>query len=44
MHTSVGAFTKGLGPNLLVRDLIILACCIPVLWAVSTLALNKQEK
>jgi ribosome-dependent ATPase len=43
MHASKGAFTKGLGPDLLMQDVIFLACCIPVLWAVSTLALRKQE-
>jgi ribosome-dependent ATPase len=44
MHSSVGAYTKGLATNLLMLDSIFLACCIPVLWAVSTLALKKQEK
>jgi ribosome-dependent ATPase len=44
MHASKGAFTKGLGADLLMQDVIFLACCIPILWAVSTLALNKQEK
>ncbi|MGZ9110872.1 MAG: ribosome-associated ATPase/putative transporter RbbA [Rhodoplanes sp.] len=44
MHASKGVFTKGLGPDLLMQDVIFLACCIPVLWIVSTLALAKQEK
>jgi ribosome-dependent ATPase len=44
MHASTGAFTKGLGADLLMQDVIFLACCIPVLWAISTLALRKQEK
>ena len=44
IHSSVGAYTKGLGPDLLMLDLIVLAGCIPVLWAVSTVALKKQEK
>jgi ribosome-dependent ATPase len=44
MHASKGAFTKGLGADLLMQDVIFLACCIPVLWAVSTFALRKQEK
>ncbi|MDR3534281.1 MAG: ribosome-associated ATPase/putative transporter RbbA [Rhodopila sp.] len=44
MHASKGAFTKGLGPDLLMQDVIFLACCIPILWAVSTMALGKQEK
>jgi ribosome-dependent ATPase len=44
MHAGKGVFTKGLGPDLLMDDVIFLACCIPVLWIVSTLALAKQEK
>jgi len=44
MHASKGAFTKGLGADLLMQDIVFLACCIPVLWAVSTRALRKQEK
>jgi ribosome-dependent ATPase len=44
MHASKGAFTKGLGPDLLMQDVTFLAIWIPILWAVSTLALRKQEK
>ncbi|OHB53523.1 MAG: multidrug ABC transporter ATP-binding protein [Planctomycetes bacterium GWF2_50_10] len=44
MHSSVGAYTKGLTANLMFGDIIFLACCIPVLWAVSILGLRKQEK
>jgi ribosome-dependent ATPase len=44
MHASKGVFTKGLGPALLMQDIIFLACCIPILWLVSVLALRKQEK
>jgi ribosome-dependent ATPase len=44
MHASKGAFTKGLGPDLLMQDVIFLAICIPILWAVSTIALRKQER
>ena len=44
MHASKGVFTKGLGLDLLAQDLVVLACIIPVLWAVSALALEKQEK
>jgi len=43
MHASRGVFTKGLGADLLMQDVIVLACYIPVLWLVSTLALRKQE-
>jgi ribosome-dependent ATPase len=44
MHSAVGAFTKGLGAEMLMLDAIVLACCIPVFWAISTIALKKQEK
>jgi ribosome-dependent ATPase len=44
MHASKGVFTKGLGFDLLAQDLVVLACIIPILWTVSVLALEKQEK
>ena len=44
MHSSVGAFTKGLAPALMVQDMVFLAGCIPVLWAISWFGLRKQEK
>jgi ribosome-dependent ATPase len=44
MHSSVGAYTKGLRPGLMVQDLIFLACVIPLLWIVSMIGLRKQEK
>ncbi len=44
MHSSLGAYTKGLRPGLMMGDIIFLACCIPVLWAVSFVGLKKQEK
>jgi ribosome-dependent ATPase len=44
MHASLGAYTKGLGPSLMLTDAIFLACCIPVLLAISFLGLRKQEK
>jgi ribosome-dependent ATPase len=44
MHSSVGAYTKGIGPDLMMQDIIFLACCIPILWAVSMIGLRKQEK
>jgi len=44
MHSSVGAYTKGLEPSLMIQDIIFLACCIPILWAVSLVSLRKQEK
>jgi ribosome-dependent ATPase len=44
MHSSVGAYTKGLAPGLMMQDIIFLACCIPILWGVSWIGLRKQEK
>jgi len=44
MHSSVGAYTKGLGAALMLPDIIFLACCVPILWAFSMLGLRKQEK
>jgi ribosome-dependent ATPase len=44
MHSSLGAYTKGLDPSLMVRDLVFLACCIPVLLGISLFGLRKQER
>ena len=44
MHSSVGAYTKGLRAELMAQDLLFLACCIPILWLVSAVGLRKQEK
>ena len=44
MHSSLGAYTKGLGLDLMLQDMVYLLACIPVLLAVSTLGLRKQEK
>lgn len=44
MHSSVGAYTKGLSAGLMMPDLIFLACCIPLLWLVSMVGLRKQER
>jgi ribosome-dependent ATPase len=44
MHSSLGAYTKGLGAGLMVKDVLFLACCIPVLLAISCVGLRKQEK
>jgi len=43
MHASLGAYTKGLGLDLMLTDMIYLLGCIPVLLVISTFALNKQE-
>lgn len=44
MHSSVGAYTKGLSPALMLQDIVFLVCCIPILWTFSMLGLRKQEK
>jgi ribosome-dependent ATPase len=44
MHSSVGAYTKGLAPHLMTQDLIVLACTIPILLAISALGLRKQDR
>jgi ribosome-dependent ATPase len=44
MHASLGAYTKGLGVRMMSMDLLLLACCIPVLLAISWLGLKKQER
>ncbi|MFT3922210.1 MAG: ribosome-associated ATPase/putative transporter RbbA [Myxococcales bacterium] len=44
MHASLGAYTKGLTPSLMLTDVWFLAACIPVLLAVSLAGLKKQEK
>jgi ribosome-dependent ATPase len=44
MHTSLGAYTKGLGVRLLVGDVIFMLCAIPLLLTLSLAGLKKQEK
>ena len=44
MHSSLGAYTKGLGLDLMLNDMLYLICCIPVLLLISTICLKKQEK
>jgi ribosome-dependent ATPase len=44
MHSSLGAYTKGLGASLMVGDLVSMLVCIIVLFAISLVGLRKQEK
>jgi ribosome-dependent ATPase len=44
MHSSLGTYTKGLRPALMVGDILFLAGCIPVFLAISFAGLKKQEK
>jgi ribosome-dependent ATPase len=43
MHSSLGAYTKGIAPGLMLGDILFLAGCIPVLLAISLIGLKKQE-
>jgi ribosome-dependent ATPase len=43
MHASVGAFTKALGPRLLLQDALVLAAFVPVLMAAAVALLRPQE-
>jgi len=44
MHSSLGAYTKGLDASLMLNDVVYMLICIPVLLIVSVLGLRKQEK
>jgi ribosome-dependent ATPase len=44
MHSSLGAYTKGLSAGLMMGDLFFLACSIPILLGISFIGLRKQEK
>jgi ribosome-dependent ATPase len=44
MHSSLGAYTKGLGPHYMIGDILFMCGCIPVLLGISLLGLRKQEK
>jgi ribosome-dependent ATPase len=44
MHSSLGAYTKGLGAELMWKDILFLAGCIPVFLAISFIGLRKQER
>jgi ribosome-dependent ATPase len=44
MQASLGAYTKGLSPGLMMGDVLFLAGCIPVLLGISVAGLHKQEK
>ena len=43
MHSSVGAYTKGLAPGLMLKDLMALALAFPILVAISAFGLKKQD-
>jgi len=44
MHSSLGAYTKGLSARLMFGDLVFLVIAYPVLMAIATFGLKKQDK
>lgn len=44
MHASLGAYTKGLGFDMVMRDIVYMLCAIPVFLLISVIGLRKQEK
>ncbi|HVY40784.1 MAG TPA: ribosome-associated ATPase/putative transporter RbbA [Polyangia bacterium] len=44
MHTSLGAYTKGLGPGLMMQDILFMLVCVPVLVIIGIAGLRKQER
>jgi ribosome-dependent ATPase len=44
MHSSLGAYTKGLSAGLMLRDIVFLAIAYPILLAISVFGLKKQDK
>ncbi len=44
MHSSLGAYTKGLSAGLMLKDILVLAAAIPILLAISTFGLKKQDR
>jgi ribosome-dependent ATPase len=44
MHSSLGTYTKGLSPGLMLGDMLFLVGAIPVLLAISFAGLRKQER
>jgi ribosome-dependent ATPase len=44
MHSSLGAYTKGLNLRLMLPDLLFLGASIPVLMTLATIGLRKQER
>ena len=44
MHSSLGAYTKGLAARLMAPDLMVLAITIPVLLVIAMIGLKKQDR
>ena len=44
MHASLGTYTKVLSVHLMLRDLVVLGIEFPIILAISTLGLRKQDK
>jgi ribosome-dependent ATPase len=44
MHSSLGTYTKGLSPGLMLADILFMLKAIPILLAISVVGLKKQER
>ncbi|MES1165406.1 MAG: ribosome-associated ATPase/putative transporter RbbA [Verrucomicrobiota bacterium] len=44
MHSSLGAYTKGLSATLMMGDILFMLCCIPILVGIGVAGLRKQER
>jgi ribosome-dependent ATPase len=44
MHASLGAYTKGIAPGLMIKDVVVLLCTYPILLGISVIGMRKQEK
>ncbi|MFL5307661.1 MAG: ribosome-associated ATPase/putative transporter RbbA [Polyangia bacterium] len=44
MHSSLGAYTKGLNAALMMGDILFMLCCIPILVGIGVAGLRKQER
>ncbi len=44
MHSSLGAYTKGLDVGLMMTDILYMLCAIPILLIISVAGLRKQER
>jgi ribosome-dependent ATPase len=44
MDASLGAYTKGLGPRIMLNDILFMLVCTPILIAIGVLGLRKQER
>ncbi len=44
MHSSLGAYTKGIGAGLMMQDILFMLVCVPILVIIGVAGLRKQER